>query len=955
MADLRVSLLGVPAISLDGTAITFQRRSSLALLAYLAVSPTAQPRDSLATLLGGEVTDDQARKLLSNSLTDLRRDLGDYLLITPHTVAFRHDQPHWLDVVEFAARLAGGLAAAGSSPLQAAVALYRGEFLAGLRLDGAPDFDAWLVAQREAYHRQLVQALRAITDRAVRDRALEEGIAAARRLLGLEPWLEEVHRQLMSLLAWAGQREEALAQYETCCRALREELDAEPTADTTALYRRLRGAEQPPAHNVAAAATVTVGREAQVALLLERLADPDYRLITLVGLGGSGKSRLARHLARQFIAPSAPLVEQPFPDGVFFVRLEEAREHGHPTGRAALPRQLATALARTLRLPLAEATDPARQVYAHLRNKALLLVLDGFEEWLAALPVLTGLLGAAARVKLLVTSRERLRLPQEHVLELSGLGLPATPADLEQAGASVLLLQAARHSQLDYEWPDEQRPAVVRLCHLLGGLPLAILLVAPWLRLLTPAQIVDELERGLDLLSTAEPTVPARQRDVRLVLRYSWDRLRPAEQRAMRQLSVIKGDFDARAAEAVAGVTLPLLRSLLEAGMLTRGADGRYWVHALVLQCAAEQASDHAAELAAAQARHARHYADLLSNATPGLRSGELASQQVSAEVTNLYTAWHWAAANGAFDLLVQMSAGLNLYWERAGLFEEAAAMYGAAVRAGQARRVDRSSPQAQREQRAHLRTRESYWLTQLALYQEADRAAQEASAVATAAPSPELLAEIAYCQGELAAHQLHWLEARPFLEQAVQLARAGGRWDLEARALDRLAQTVAMLGEPETASGLLERALAICQDHDDRVGTGQSLVWLAFVRPLVDDYEGALAAGEQAVHLNRLVGTRAGEVVALAYLGEVLSKVGRLADAERCQLDAVRITRETGWRLYQPRCLIDLGHAERLQGDFASAQAHLGDALSLDQRPRICRAGADRAELHRQRGRALP
>src|SRR5581483_9639842 len=201
-------------------------------------------------------------------------------------------------VVEFSARLAAGLAAADSASLQAAVALYRGEFLEGLSLAGAPDFDAWLVAQREAYHRQLVQALRALIDRAEHDRAWEAGIAAARRLLALEPWLEEVHRQLMGLLAWAGQREEALAQYQICCRALREELDAEPAAETTALYTRLRGAGQTPVHKVAA--------------LVERLADPGYRLITLVGLGGSGKSRLAREVARQFIAPSAPLVEQPF-------------------------------------------------------------------------------------------------------------------------------------------------------------------------------------------------------------------------------------------------------------------------------------------------------------------------------------------------------------------------------------------------------------------------------------------------------------------------------------------------------------------------------------------------------------------------------------------------------------------------------------------------------------------
>ena len=207
MAELRLHLLGVPAVFLDRVPIAFQRRSSLALFAYLAVSGTAHSRDSLATLLAGEVSDDQARKLLSNALNDLRHQVGDYLLLTSDTVAFRRDQPHWLDVVEFSARLAGGLAAEDSAALKAAVALYSGEFLAGLSLRSAPDFDTWLVAQREAYYRQLVQALRALIDRAEHDRAPEEGIAAARQLLEQGLMLEEdVERAAAAAADWGRPR-----------------------------------------------------------------------------------------------------------------------------------------------------------------------------------------------------------------------------------------------------------------------------------------------------------------------------------------------------------------------------------------------------------------------------------------------------------------------------------------------------------------------------------------------------------------------------------------------------------------------------------------------------------------------------------------------------------------------------------------------------------------------------
>jgi tetratricopeptide (TPR) repeat protein len=304
--------------------------------------------------------------------------------------------------------------------------------------------------------------------------------------------------------------------------------------------------------------------------------------------------------------------------------------------------------------------------------------------------------------------------------------------------------------------------------------------------------------------------------------------------------------------------------------------------------------------------------------------------EQIDVESANLRVAWQWAAAEGAFDLLVRMSAGLNLYWELGGLFEEAATMYREAVRAGEARRADQPLAPAMQEHLVHLRIGESYWLIQRGVYGEADRVVQDPAVVAAASTSPNLLPELAYCQGELAAHQLHWIEARPRLEQAVKAARAVGRWDVEVRSSDRLAQAMAVSGELETAVELLERALALRQEQNDRVGVGQSLTYLCMVRPLLGNYEGARDAGEQAVRWNRLVGARASEVIALAYLGDVLSMTGRFTEAERCQRDAVRLSRETGWRLYYPRCLIDLSRVERLEGDFASAQVHLEQALVL-------------------------
>src|SRR5215471_5564875 len=240
MAMLELNLIGVPEVFLDGEPVCFARRGSIALLAYLAVSRRTHPRESLATLLAGDSSEEQARKYLSNVLVDLRQRLGPYVRATRQTVTFDRSLPYRVDVADFQSHLEAALASGSEADLQLAIGLYRDEFLAGLTLAGAPDFDVWLFAQREELRGQFMQALRAEVDTSLERGAWNTGIAPARRLIAEEPWLEEAHRQLMLMLARSGQRQAALAQYQTCRRVLREELGVEPMPETTALFNRLR-------------------------------------------------------------------------------------------------------------------------------------------------------------------------------------------------------------------------------------------------------------------------------------------------------------------------------------------------------------------------------------------------------------------------------------------------------------------------------------------------------------------------------------------------------------------------------------------------------------------------------------------------------------------------------------------------------------------------------------------
>jgi hypothetical protein len=327
----------------------------------------------------------------------------------------------------------------------------------------------------------------------------------------------------MVMLARLGQRHAAIAQYLACRRMLREEMGTEPSCETVALFNRVRRATIPPPHNLPRSTIPLVGRGAQVHRLGTLLADPDCQLVTITGLAGSGKSALALEVARGFAAPEAPPPEQPFPDGVVHVDFADLGPVGLSSrlSTAAATRTLVETLDSNLLGALeCNGSDTLPRLIAHLSGRALLLVLDGFEQVAAAASLLPRLLGRAPRLKLLVTSRVRLHLPGERVLHVDGLRLPATAAEVEYAEASALFLQEARRVALDYELTAQDRLPMLRLCQILGGFPLALVLAARWTPLLACSAVVQEIQSGsgLDMLTTTDSDLPERHRSIPCIL-----------------------------------------------------------------------------------------------------------------------------------------------------------------------------------------------------------------------------------------------------------------------------------------------------------------------------------------------------------------------------------------------------------------------------------------------------
>ncbi|MBV9581041.1 MAG: AAA family ATPase, partial [Chloroflexi bacterium] len=284
-----------------------------------------------------------------------------------------------------------------------------------------------------------------------------------------------------------------------CRRTLREEMGVEPSPETVALFQRVRAASVPPRHNLPHPAIPFVGRARLLHQVSSLLADPECQLITLTGPAGSGKTRLALQAARGFAAHGSSPAEQPFPDGIFLVNLAESRDCHSETKAAdgGSTDALMAALESTL---LAGAKCRGRtDVLTRLCGRAMLLVLDNFDHLEAAPPLLSLLLERAPRLKVLVTSRAPLQLSGERVLQIDGLCVPQSEDEIDTADASALFLQEARRVALDYQLCDRERAPLVRLCQLLRGQPLQLLLAARWTPVLSCAGILAEIEFGSGL------------------------------------------------------------------------------------------------------------------------------------------------------------------------------------------------------------------------------------------------------------------------------------------------------------------------------------------------------------------------------------------------------------------------------------------------------------------------
>lgn len=985
---LHLALLGPYQVSLDRQVITdFAADSARALLAYLALhAHQVHSREQLAELLWPGQAREKGLTNLRAALNRLRSALADQdgadamILVTRQTIGLNPLLALDIDVVDVERLMTAvhthSHRALDRCPhcahqIRRLVALYRGRFLAGLSVD-SPTFDEWQRAYEEQLQHGLQELYHALTAFYLHRHEFTEAMYYARRQLALEAWNERAQRQLMRALAANGQRSAALAQYKRCCATLLQELGVEPEAATQALVAHIRTGELtipsplPGTHTLPVLNTL-YGRQHELATLTARLVAPTQRLITIVGMGGMGKTRLA--------VAAGEAMRGCFADGVWFVPLSGIE----PAVPVAMEEAIAAKILEVLALaPSASGTHPA-QVLAALAQRDLLLILDNFEHLAAGCNLLSDLLTAAPRLTMLVTSRIQLELSVGAVYPLHGLDYPgaslsrqhghglngshdvATGAP-EAYGALALFADVAQRTTPTFALA-EHLEGVSRICRLVQGLPLALELAASHVHRLPLSLIAQHIEQSLSLLAVASTDLPQPQRNIVAVFDASWQLLNAVQQQIFIQLAVFAGGFTLAAAHAITGATQADLAALLRAMFLELDSvQERYGFHELLRQYGMEKLTGAAALYVATRHRHAAYFSQWLSGVHLQLRSAQAAEAlaAIGREVGNLTHAWQWAAQQQRVDWLDQLMEGIHGFHLRHHRYQEGADLCRSALQA-----LQESEEPAVLTMRALLLVWLGRYSQILGDLPAAEAQNQEAMTLVVMVErldrTPDLLLSVRAHVVMQRGHQLYDRNseaAEQCHRQALLLyQQLGDRWN-EAHALAALARDALAFGRPEEAEVLNHDALVLRKLVGAPTAIATSMLDLAVNALATEQFTKTEYLLRSAHRLYQESDDAFGTARCIGTLGTLYARTGRATEALPLLTDAIHRLEQIQRQTEYAEFLAELAFVQLRLGDLVQAQmaAHQGLALAqqIHHQPATERAlaalTAVQAALHQQR-----
>ncbi|HLK57593.1 MAG TPA: tetratricopeptide repeat protein [Chthonomonadaceae bacterium] len=940
---LDIQLFGPMRVTLHQMSLPrFRSRSTSWLLAMLALRLGRDvAREWLAGSLWPDSEPEQALYNLRRCLSELRQAFGTEAdaLLTPARQTLRLNREGVrvdVDVFETMVSQWEKLRGKGGRPDEGiseasfpeeALALYHGPLLEDCA-------EEWALSERRTWEERYLKLLQILTEQAVVAGDTSLSIRALRKMIAQDPLREEAHRALMQALFDAGDIAAITQVYRDLRLLLRRDLNANPSPETEALYRSLQaGARQPTAlatpptsprpggmRRLPVPLTALVGRERQI----EEVADwlQHGRLVTILGTGGMGKTRLAIAVGEA--------VASAFPDGVWFVELAALSE----------PERVAQTVATTLGIPEQPGKSPLETLTERLASRSLLLILDNCEHLAQSCVALAeNLLPICSGVHLLATSRHPLGSLGERRYRLPPLEMPPAGRSVEEKEVNTLLeypgirlfVERAVMAQPRFRLDRQNASAVLQICHALDGIPLALELAAARMRAMDVDRVAERLRQDLAFLTLGGSAYPQRHRAMNAVIEWSYQPCSESEQTLFRRLSVFADGCTLEAAEAIcaggvvpeAGVLDGLMdlvdRSLVEYLALPGGDRYRMLQPIRTFARAAFEATEERAEVLS---RYVAYFVSFVEPRPTGADQGELFNR-FDEERDNLRVALAWCQASPeGGESGLRLGGALQMYWVMRGPLSEGREHLMAALGHSGAQDITRERADALNGA-GNLAYYQGDLSAAAVLHQESLKLKRELGYRRGVAGSLHNLGNVAWMQGDYKA-------ALSLYEEALQINRELGNRAWEANNLERLGNMAQEQGDYAAARSLLEECLALFRELGDKGGIGHALSLLGNMARYEDDLVSAHALLEESLNIRREIGHKHGIGDSLYALGNLAYSQGDLVSARALLEESLTIYREVGHQWGTVATLINIGSLDKDQGDYAAARSRYTESLRL-------------------------
>lgn len=671
-------------------------------------------------------------------------------------------------------------------------------------------------------------------------------------------------------------------------------------------------------HNLPSQPTPFVGRIKELEELSKLIDNTKCRLVNVVGPGGIGKTRLAVQAAANKI--------NRFRHGVYLIPLDALT-----IGSIQF---LVFTIADALKFSFYSREDPKLQLINYLREKEMLMIMDNFEHLISEAELLTEIFENCPHIKFLVTSRERLRLKGEWVIEIKGMDYPDREhtENFNDYSAVQLFIQSAQRVKPEFTLTNSNETAILQICKAVSGIPLGIELAASWARSLSCIEIAQEINKGYDFLTTTLQDVPKRHQSLRGVFDYSWNLLTKKEKVIFCGLAVFPDGFQRDAAQHILTASLPELTILADKSLIRRKSNGRYELLQILRQFAQEQLDKDPESRNTVHDAHCAYYADFLDRYEDRLKDRDFAGfyDIMSAEIENIRAAWQWGVEHCRIEDLSKLLKGMFRFYDRQGWLHEAEQIFRITT---EMMRIKFNAPFEQDTHKAFYSATVAQWggiCRRLSRYEHGRTLLEESLSYAKELSDKKAMAFAFNELGVIAYRFGEYINAKQLHKQALQIREEIGNQRLITASLNNLAVVVYELGDYEEAKHLHEKALAIRQKIDDAYGIATSLNNLGNVMHSLGNSAQAISLYEQSLVLRRTLNDRLGIGSCLNNLGLCAEDMGDVKKARQLYEESVALKMEIGDKRAAANTLDNLGRISEKSGDDAGARKYYRESLTM-------------------------